>query len=213
MRQTLRPPLRSRAAVADAGMASAATRLRRGLEAKFQPLQGQAPAIADVAADGTITGYASLFGVADQGGDLVAPGAFAASLTARGANQVRLLFQHDPAEPIGVWEEIVEDARGLRVRGRLLPDVSRGAEVLALMRAGAVDGLSIGYRAVRAHRDGRGLRVLTEIDLWEVSIVTFPMLPDARVSSVKGEVATGPTRDVAPTRRTLPDVAPSAHST
>ena len=151
------------------------------LEAKFQRV-----ALADVGEDGTFEGYASLFGVPDEGGDVVEPGAFAASLARRGARHIRLLFQHDPAEPIGVWSEVREDGRGLFVRGRLMREVSRGAEVLALMRAGAVDGLSIGYRTVRARRDAaRGLRLLTEIDLWEVSIVTFPMLPDARVSSVK----------------------------
>ena len=156
------------------------------LEAKFQRI-----ALEDVAADGTFEGYASLFGVPDQGGDIVEPGAFAASLKRRPARDVRLLFQHDPSEPIGLWTTLREDARGLFVQGRLMPEVSRGAEVLALMRAGAVDGLSIGYRTVRARRDAaRGLRILTEIDLWEVSIVTFPMLPDARISGVKSRPTT-----------------------
>ncbi|MEM7566413.1 MAG: HK97 family phage prohead protease, partial [Pseudomonadota bacterium] len=134
---------------------------RTGLEAKFNRI-----ALEDVSDDGTFEGYASLFGVPDQGGDVVAAGAFSASLAKRGAGHIRLLFQHDPAEPIGVWAEVREDERGLFVRGRLMPEVSRGAEVLALMRAGAVDGLSIGYRTVRSRRDGaRGLRILTEVDL------------------------------------------------
>ena len=97
-----------------------------------------------------------------------------------------MLFQHDPAEPIGVWDEIREDARGLYVRGRLMTAVVKAREVLALMRAGALDGLSIGFKTVKARRDAAsGVRRLEKIDLWEISVVTFPMLPGARVESVK----------------------------
>lgn len=137
-------------------------------------------------ANGEFEGYASLFNREDLGHDVVMPGAFKQSLAARGADGIRMLFQHDPAEPIGVWEELREDGRGLYAKGRLLPDVKRSREVLSLMRAGAVDGLSIGYRATRAQRDAKtGIRRITQIDLWEISIVTFPMLPEARVSTVK----------------------------
>jgi HK97 family phage prohead protease len=94
-----------------------------------------------------------------------------------------MLWQHDPAEPIGIWSEVSEDAIGLNVRGRLLSDVARGAEAAALLNAGAIDGLSIGYRTVRAEKAGQGRRLI-ELDLWEVSLVTFPMLPDARVSTL-----------------------------
>ncbi len=149
-------------------------------------------AAADVRAigeDGVIEGYASVFGNADNGGDRVAPGAFANSLAARPAAQVRMLWQHDPNEPIGVWEHIAEDARGLFVRGRLLGDVARGREVLSLLRAGAIDGLSIGFRTVRTRMDERSaVRTLLEIDLWEISIVTFPMNEAARVAGVKQPV-------------------------
>jgi HK97 family phage prohead protease len=97
-----------------------------------------------------------------------------------------MLFQHDPASPIGVWQEVREDSRGLFVRGKLTIEVARAREVLALMRAGAVDGLSIGFRTVRGRTDARtGVRRLMEVDLWEISVVTFPMLPAARVSAVK----------------------------
>jgi HK97 family phage prohead protease len=97
-----------------------------------------------------------------------------------------MLFQHDPNEPIGVWEEIREDGSGLFVRGRLMTDVGRAREVLALMRAGALDGLSIGFKTVRGRTDAAtGVRHLLEVDLWEVSVVTFPLLPEARVSAVK----------------------------
>jgi HK97 family phage prohead protease len=140
-----------------------------------------------VAADGTFSGYASLFGETDLNRDRVMPGAFAKSLARRGAAGVRMLFQHDPATPIGVWTEVREDSRGLFVRGRLTTDVAKGREALALMRAGAIDGLSIGFRTVRGKTDAKtGVRSLVEIDLWEISVVTFPMLPTARVTMVKG---------------------------
>jgi HK97 family phage prohead protease len=144
-----------------------------------------------VRAEGSvIEGHASLWGIADQSGDIVEKGAFAASLArlrARGEG-VRMLWQHDPKEVIGVWEEVSEDARGLRVRGRILPDVARGREALALLAAGALDGLSIGYRTRRATKDAQGRRRLHEIELWEVSLVTFPMLREARVASAAGPV-------------------------
>ena len=96
-----------------------------------------------------------------------------------------MLFQHDPAEPIGVWLGLSEDARGLRARGRLNLAVQRGRELFALMREGAVDGLSIGFRVERASPDrAGGLRRLVALDLWEVSLVTFPLLPGARVTRV-----------------------------
>jgi HK97 family phage prohead protease len=142
-----------------------------------------------LAADGGFEGYASLFGAEDAGRDVVMPGAFRASLARRGADGIRMLFQHDPAQPIGAWETVREDARGLYVRGRLIEGVARAREILALMREGALDGLSIGFRTRKAVRDPRtGQRRLYEIDLWEISIVTFPMLPDARVSTVKHAV-------------------------
>ena len=148
--------------------------------------------LSGVEADGSFHGYASLFGETDLNRDLVLPGAFLKSIGKRGAAGIRMLFQHDPAAPIGVWREIREDSRGLFVSGRLMTEVAKAREVLALMRAGAIDGLSIGFRTVRGRTDAKsGVRSLLEIDLWEVSVVTFPMLPAARVSMVKG-VAAGP---------------------
>jgi HK97 family phage prohead protease len=99
-----------------------------------------------------------------------------------------MLWQHDPSEPIGVWDEIHEDNRGLWVKGRLLTEVSRGAEAAALIAAGAIEGLSIGYRTKCARKREDGRRILTEVELWEVSLVTFPMLPTARVMDQKAEV-------------------------
>ncbi len=132
--------------------------------------------------DGTvISGYASLFGAADQGGDVVAEGAYATSLSKE--RSIKMLWQHDPAQPIGVWDEVREDAKGLWVKGRLLTDVAKGREAASLIAAKAIDGLSIGYRTVKAHKDDTGNRILTALDLWEVSLVTFPMLPEARVGA------------------------------
>jgi len=151
--------------------------------------------LSEVEADGAFSGYASLFGAVDLGKDMVMRGAFARSLKERGAAGIRMLYQHDPGEPIGVWTELREDQRGLFVRGQLARNVTRASEVLSLMRTGALDGLSIGFRAVKAHKDApTGVRRIVEADLWEISIVTFPMLPGARVQTVKG-------RDVLPTIR------------
>lgn len=139
--------------------------------------------------DGTvIEGYASIFGRVDQGGDIVEPGAYGDALgrLASEGRRVKMLWQHDPAEVIGVWDEVREDARGLYVKGRLLEDVARAREAATLIAAGAIDGLSIGYRTKRARKDDRGRRRLSELELWEVSLVTFPMLPEARVAA-KGE--------------------------
>ncbi|MEM6758426.1 MAG: HK97 family phage prohead protease [Pseudomonadota bacterium] len=158
-----------------------------GLETKFMQLGS------DIAVQEghVIEGYASLFGAPDQGGDVVAAGAYAASLkriTAEG-RRVKMLWQHDPALPIGVWDEVREDDRGLWVKGRLLPEVAKGREAAELIAAGAIDGLSIGYRTVRAAKNEQGQRVLKELELWEVSLVTFPMLPSARVAGKSEAVA------------------------
>ena len=151
------------------------------LEHKFSPLQD-----GKIAKQGTaIEGYASYFGRCDNGGDVVVAGAYAASLAAlaKKGGRIKMLWQHDPAQPIGVWDEVREDAKGLYVKGRLLTDVEKGREAAALVEAGGIDGLSIGYRTIRAQKDQKGQRLLSEIELWEVSLVTFPMLPEARVGS------------------------------
>ena len=152
-----------------------------------------------IAADGAVEGYASLFGEVDQARDMVMPGAFDASLRSRGLRRVPMLFQHDPAEPIGVWLDLHEDTRGLYARGRLIPEVVRARELLALLDAGAADGLSIGFRTVKGRIDPRTrIRKLEAIDLWEISIVTFPLLPGARVRAVKE--ARQPSRPLLPAR-------------
>jgi HK97 family phage prohead protease len=141
---------------------------------------------ATIDADGTVEGYASLFGEIDQARDMVMRGAFADTLATRGIRRIPMLFQHDPSEPVGIWLELREDFRGLFARGRLIPEVTRGRELISLLRAGAIDGLSIGFRASKARIDPTTrIRRLHVVDLWEISIVTFPLLAGARVRAVK----------------------------
>ena len=135
---------------------------------------------------GVFTGYASLFNKRDGAGDIVMPGAFAESLKKRSVENIRMLFQHDPSEPIGTWVEINETDRGLFVRGRLDRNVQRGRELYSLLESGGLDGLSIGFKTVVARQDrATKTRRIYTIDLWEISLVTFPMLEGARVSTVK----------------------------
>lgn len=151
------------------------------LETKFQTFQE-----GDTQTKGVeISGYASLFGVKDQSGDLVAPGAFEQSLKNLSASgrAVKFLWQHDPQKPIGVWDEVYEDSFGLFVRGRLIEEIALGREARAMLNAGAIDGLSIGYKTKKASKHENGGRLLEEIELWEVSLVTFPMLPEARLTT------------------------------
>ena len=159
--------------------------------------------------DGTVEGYASLFGEIDQARDMMLRGAFADSLRARPVRRVPMLFQHDPAEPIGVWLELREDGKGLYARGRLIPEVARAKELYALIRAGAIDGLSIGFRTSKARVDPRTrVRALQAVDLWEISIVTFPLLAGARVHAVKQ--ASSPPRNSIARRRAEMDWAKMA---
>lgn len=132
-----------------------------------------------------IEGYASRFYERDLNDDVVVPGAFKASLARTGSDGVKMLYQHDTVTPVGIWDEVYEDSDGLFVRGRIFDLTPESRLVQSLIRAGVLDGLSIGFRTVKARKDETGrLRVLTEIDLWEVSFVTFPMLPSARFKMV-----------------------------
>jgi HK97 family phage prohead protease len=150
------------------------------MQVKSAPFQlKQAPSDA-----GEFEGYASVFDVVDLGMDVVAPGAFTKSLAS--GRKVKMLWQHSMADPIGVWDEVREDERGLYVKGRLLSEVQKGREALALLKAGAIDGMSIGYRTIEAVPEANGrIRKLTEVELHEISIVTNPMLPAAKVTAVK----------------------------
>lgn len=139
--------------------------------------------------DGFFSGYGSVFGVKDSYGEVVAPGAFVKSISARAAKGRKLpvLWQHRSGEPLGVYEVVKEDATGLYLEGQLLvDDVARAKEAQALMKAGAVTGLSIGYYVLAdSWNEKERLRTLTEVDLQETSIVTFPANDDARVEVVK----------------------------
>ncbi len=136
--------------------------------------------------DGRFSGYASLFNEVDQGRDAVAKGAFKLSLKNRKTSDVRMLFQHDPDQPIGVWKRIEEDDKGLYVEGQITRGVKRSDEVLELMRAGAIDGLSIGFKTKRARMNPTTkTRWILAADLWEISVVTFPLLEGARIETVK----------------------------
>ncbi len=139
---------------------------------------------------GLFEGYASIFNMVDRGNDLILPGAFGRSLADRGAGGIKLLWQHDPKEPVGILDEIYEDARGLYVRGRLIMDVERAREACQLLGAGALDGLSIGFHTLKSTQRADGVRLLSQVDLWEISLVTFPMNDSARISSFKTDFIT-----------------------
>lgn len=143
--------------------------------------------------DGTVEGYGSVFGVRDQYDDIIAAGAFAASLAEhrQAGTMPAMLWQHDAAQPIGIWTEMTEDARGLRIKGQLALDTARGKEAHALLKMGALNGLSIGFMSKQwAYDRETDVRTLTEIDLWEVSLVTFPANQAARVTNVKAAAET-----------------------
>lgn len=158
-----------------------------------QPYKNQVKAVSHE--QGVIEGYASLYDVEDSDQDIIAKGAFDDSLQQwRVLGQMPpMLWQHDVAQPIGIWTSLKSDSRGLFVRGQLFVDeVERAAEAYALLKRGALSGLSIGYKAERVRRvsgqtrgDGRSLRVIERLKLFEISLVTFPALETARISSVK----------------------------
>lgn len=147
--------------------------------------------------DGSIEGYGSVFGVRDAYDDVIVAGAFAGTIAEHRASGTMpaMLWQHSPDEPIGVWEEIAEDANGLRVKGRLALDTARGREAHALLKMGALNGLSIGFVARSWRYENEDVRVLTDIDLWEVSLVTFPANAKARVTQVKAADAVATPKD------------------
>lgn len=136
--------------------------------------------------EGEFTGYGSVFDVIDSQGDKITKGAFTGSIAER---MPKMLWQHNMAEPIGRWTEAREDSKGLYLRGKLSTGTTRGRDAYALIKDGALDGLSIGYRVKTggAMREGN-VRVLKDIDLWEVSLVTIPALSVATLESVKSDM-------------------------
>lgn len=135
--------------------------------------------------EGRFSGYAAVFGEPDSFGDTIKPGAFRKTIGKRNGGSVAMLWNHNPDRPIGVWTDLAEDRRGLKVSGQLVLDTAQGREAHALLKAGAVNGLSIGFRARAAERGPNGGRVLTEIQLAEISIVSLPAASKARVTSVR----------------------------
>jgi len=145
--------------------------------------------------DGTVEGYGSVFGVRDNYDDVIAKGAFIDSLKSHKAagTMPAMLWQHDADKPIGVWTEMVEDEKGLRIKGQLAMETIKGKEAHALLKMGALNGLSIGFMSKEwAYDRDTEVRTLTALDLWEVSLVTFPANEKARVTNVKSadEMAT-----------------------
>jgi len=146
--------------------------------------------IKSLGADGMIEGYASVYGNVDRGNDIVASGAFDESIKATydKGRKVKMLWQHDPSQPIGVWNEYESDQRGLKLRGTILTDIPKGAEAYALLKAGAVEGLSVGYRTLDheyTKSPNGSIREIKKAELWETSVVTFPMNEEAGVTDVK----------------------------
>lgn len=136
---------------------------------------------------GMFSGYASVFGELDNHNDVILPGAFEHTLLERhfGRN-VKLLWQHEQKEPIGFFVKILEDEHGLYVEGKILLEVQKGREAYELLKSGAVGGLSIGYNVVDYSIDTEtGIRLIKQVDLFEISLVTFPANEAAGVLEVK----------------------------
>ena len=149
------------------------------------------PELIDVKAlteDGAFSGYASKFGIKDRNEDIVQKGAFKKSLKTYKAKGIKMLWQHDPWQPIGFWTKMEEDDIGLYVEGQLLLDVQQAKEAHSFIKAGVIDAMSIGYITTKAkyEKDSR-VRTILEADLREVSLVSFAALPSATISEVKEE--------------------------
>ena len=138
--------------------------------------------------DGSFEGYASVFNNKDLGNDVIKQGAFAKSIYDKKPRQIKLLYQHKTDEPIGVIDSLTEDKRGLKIKGRLAMGTQKGREVYELMKMGALDSMSIGYKLKPEdykYSEKLKKRTITNLDLMEVSMVTFPMNPKAKVTKVK----------------------------
>jgi HK97 family phage prohead protease len=137
---------------------------------------------------GEITGYASVFHTLDAAKDIVMPGAFKKSLNQwhRREKWPKMLWNHDPTCPIGTWTKMEETSHGLYVEGKILTHIQKGNEVYQLLKSGAIEGLSIGYRVNESTFDPtKKAKILKQLDLIEVSFVTFAANPDAQILSVK----------------------------
>lgn len=137
--------------------------------------------------EGIISGYASRFDEIDSYGDVIAKGAFKKSLKKTGPIRVKMLYGHDPQKLVGKWTNLEEDGVGLAATGQVFKNLSLGEETLFLVREGVLDGLSIGFRIVNSDRQANGTRIIREIDLLEVSIVSIPALASARITNVRAD--------------------------
>lgn len=138
--------------------------------------------------EGVFEGYGSVFGNIDSGADVVAPSAFKRTLREhkKAGTMPAMLWQHRPSEPIGVWTSMKEDDNGLHVTGQLAIKTVQGATAYELLKMKALTGMSIGYETVQSTIDDKKkIRTLTDLNLWEVSLVTFPANTAARVQAVK----------------------------
>jgi HK97 family phage prohead protease len=138
--------------------------------------------------DGSVEGYGSVFSVIDTYADIMAKGSFVKSLNEHksAGTMPAMLWQHDSDKPIGVWTEMIEDEKGLKVKGKLALDTEKGKEAHTLLKMGALNGLSIGFISREWTYDAKtDIRTLTDVDLWEVSLVTFPANKKSRITSVK----------------------------
>ncbi len=152
--------------------------------------------VKQLGADGSFSGYASVFGEVDQGRDMVMPGAFAKTIAdiAKSGRPLVILWQHDTYNPIGVITLMKEDERGLYIEGKLATDagVAQADAAYSLLQLKAITGMSIGYTTVKYSVDeATGVRSLIELELWEISLVTFPMNTSARIDDVKGALEAG----------------------
>lgn len=136
---------------------------------------------------GTFTGHAAVFGERNSFNEIVRPGAFARTLLEHHARSTHppMLWSHRSDEIIGVWTDLREDATGLAVTGKLVTETARGKEAHALLKAGALNGLSIGFRARQQERGANGIRILTDIELVEISLVALPSAGSARIKQVR----------------------------
>lgn len=144
--------------------------------------------------DGFFSGYGAVFGNVDWYNDVILPGAFSKTLEEWASKNKfpPVLWNHNDSEPIGVYTKIYEDAKGLYVEGRLLiDDVPRAKSTHALLKAGAIDGLSIGYITKKANKQTNGIRELVELGLGEISIVTTPANEESLITSVKSKLEGG----------------------
>jgi len=146
-----------------------------------------------ISENGRFAGYASVFNTIDNQNDIIFQGAFANTIK-KNAN-IKLLWQHKTNEPIGVFSYMREDAKGLYVEGKLLLDVQRAKEAYALLQEGAIEGLSIGYKVINSDIDTHtGTRAIKELDLFEISLVTFPANSDAKITQIKADHMEGDAR-------------------